>query len=299
MHYSTRFAPESFRASFVADRKAGLKLREIQQKYRISKNTIYRWLKRDSVASRRSTPLQQPRRLSAEVEQRIIEARRETHWGPNRLGFQLGMPASTIYKVLKRYGINRLFPKSRLPVVRYEKSTPGALVHVDVKKLGTLGLYDDPRKRRHGPGHECLHVAIDDCSRTGYGEIHANETAAAATAFLERMIAWYASIGVKVERVMTDHGAAYTSTYWRDDCQLLGIRHVLIPVRHPQTNGKVERFIRTISDEALKGRVYGTTQARALALGNYLGHYNAKRQHTAIEGLTPFQKLIQKSTPGV
>lgn len=299
MHYSTRFAPESFRASFVNDRKGGLKLREIQQKYRVSKSTIYRWLKRESTETRRSTPRFQPRRLAADVEQRIIEARTQTRRGPNRLSYLLGISASTIYKVLKRYGINRLYPKSKLPAVRYEVSTPGALVHVDVKKLGTLGLYDDPRKRRHGPGHECLHVAVDDCSRTAYAEIHGNETAAAATAFLERMIAWFASIGVTVEHVMTDHGVAYMSSYWRDDCQLLGIRHVLIPVRHPQTNGKVERLIRTISDEALKGRAYGTPQARAHALENYLADYNTKRQHTAIDGLTPFQRLVQKSTPGL
>jgi transposase InsO family protein len=299
MHYSTRFDPKSFRASFVADRKAGLKQCEILRKYRIAKSTLQRWLKRDSMESRRSTPHRQPRRLSAEVEQRIIEARLRLHWGPNRLSYLLGIPASTIYKVLKRYGINRLFPKNKLPVVRYEMSEPGALVHVDVKKLGTLGLYDDPRKRRRGPGHECMHVAKDDCTRTGYAEIHPNETAAAATAFLERMVAWFASIGVKVERVMTDHGVAYTSSYWRDDCQLLGIRHVLIPVRHPQTNGKVERLIRTISDEVLKGRAYGTTEARARALENYLAFYNTKRQHTALGGLTPFQKLVQKSIPGL
>lgn len=299
MHYSTRFAPESFRASFVADRKAGLKQCEIQRKYRIAKSTLRRWLKRDSMEARRSTPHRQPRKLAAEVEQRIIDARMALQWGPNRLSNLLGIPASTVYKVLKRRGINRLHPKCKLPVVRYEKSTPGALVHVDVKKLGTLGLYDDPHKRRHGPGRECLHVAEDDCSRGAYVEIHANETAGTATAFLERMAAWFASIGVTIERVMTDHGSAYTSSYWRDDCQLLGIRHVLIPIRHPQTNGKVERLIRTISDEALKGRAYGTPQARAHALENYLAYYNTKRQHTALGGLTPFQKLVQKSIPGV
>lgn len=298
MHYSARFDTKAIRALFVADRKAGLKQCEILRKWRIAKSTLYRWLDRESLEPRRSTPHRQPRRLAREVEQRIIEARNALHWGPNRLGYHLGIPASTVYKVLKRYGINRLNPKSKLPVIRYEESTPGALVHIDVKKLGTLGLYDDPRKRRRGPGGECLHVAIDDCTRSGYAEVHHNETAATATAFLERMVAWFESIGVKIKRVMTDHGVAYTSSYWRDDCQLLGIRHVLIPVRHPQTNGKVERFIRTISDEALKGRVYGTTEARARALEKYLPHYNTERQHTAIGGLTPFQRLVQKSIPG-
>ncbi len=298
MHYSTRYAPETFHAQYVANRKAGLTIRELQQKFQVSKSTLYRWLKRDSMENRRSTPHHQPRRLNAEVEQRIIAARQQLRWGPNRLADHLGIPASTIYKVLKRHGINRLFPKCTLPSVRYEMATPGALVHVDVKKLGTLGLYDDPHKRRHGPGHECLHVAIDDCGRVAYAEIHGNETACTAIAFLERMIIWFASIGVKVERVMTDRGVAYTSSYWRDVCQLLGIRHVLIPVRHPQTNGKVERLIRTISDEALKGHVYGTIEARARELENYINDYNTRRRHTAIGGLTPFQRLAQKSIAG-
>ena len=299
MHYSTRYAPETFHAQFVADRKAGLTLREIQSKHRVSKHTIYRWLNRESMAARRSTPLRQPRKLAAQIEQRIIDARKRTSRGPRRLADLLGIPASTIYKVLKRYGISRLSPKCKLPTVRYEMATPGALVHIDVKKLGTLGLYADPHQRRRGPGHECLHVAIDDCSRVVYAEIHGNETAATATAFLERTVEWFASIGTRVERVMTDHGVAYTSTYWRDVCQLLGLRHVLIPVRHPQTNGKVERVIRTISDEALKGYVYGTTEARARSLENYIDDYNTRRQHTAIGGLTPLQKLVEKSTPGL
>jgi len=299
MHYTTRWNAEAIRAGIVADRQAGMLIREIQAKYNVSKHTVYRWLKRPDCKSRPSTPHRQPRRLREETEQMVIMARQQQRLGPNMLAYQLHMPASTIYKILKRFGINRLVPKSTLPSVRYEMETPGAMVHIDVKKLGTLGLFTDPHKRRHAPGYECMHVGIDDCTRIGYDEVHPNETAGTATAYLERLVQWYASIGVRVDRVMTDRGPTYTSRYWRDTCQLLGLRHVLIRPRRPQTNGKCERWIRTISDEALKGRAYGTIEARAEAIKNYVNAYNTRRQHTAIDGLTPFQRLAQKSTPGL
>src|SRR5579863_1959453 len=195
MHYTTRWDAEAIRSSIVADRKTGMIVREIQRKYNVSKHTVYRWLKRPDCKSRPSTPHHQPKRLTAEVEQRVIAARQQRKVGPNVLGFELAMPASTVYKVLRRHGINKLFPKSHLPSVRYELPTPGAMLHIDVKKLGTLGLFDAPHKRRHGPGYECMHVAIDDCTRVGLAEIHPNETANTATACLERMVRWYASIG--------------------------------------------------------------------------------------------------------
>ena len=298
MHYTTRWDVETLRAGIVADRKAGMLIREIRAKYQISRHTVYRWLRRDSFASRSSRPHRQPRRLTQEIEQRIIAARQTLKQGPDMLAFELHLPASTIYKVLKRYGINRLAPKEQLPTVRYEHATPGALIHIDVKKLGTFGLNDDLNRRRKGLGFECLHVAIDDCTRTGYPEVHPNETAATASAYLERMIRWYASIGVRIERVMTDRGAAYTSHLWRDTCQLLGVRHILIRPRRPQTNGKVERWIRTISDEALRGRHFGTLEARANALANYVNRYNTRRPHTALGGRTPLQMLVEKSTSG-
>lgn len=299
MHYTTRWDVSAVRAGIVADRHAGMLVRQIQAKYQVSKHTVYRWLRRERFESRSSRPHRQPRRLAPEVEQRIIEARRAQRLGPNMLAFQLHLPASTVYKVLKRHGINRLAPTTRLPSVRYELPTPGALVHIDVKKLGRLGLHADPRQRRRFPGHECLHVAIDDCTRIGYAEIHPNELATTAAAFLERLVLWYASIGIRIERVMTDRGAAYTSRLFRDTCQLLGIRHVLIRPRHPQTNGKCERWIRTISDEVLKGRAYGMLEARAEAIKNYVNYYNTQRPHTALGGRTPFLRLAEKRTPGL
>ena len=293
MHYTTRFAPESIREGIVAARRSGMTVAQIQRSFNVSKHTVYRWLNRSDTQTRSSRPHRQPRWLGAEIEQRIVAARQELRWGPNRLANHLGMPASTVHKVLRRHGINRLAPKEHLPAVAYQKDVPGELVHVDVKKLGRLGLEADQRLRRRFPGHECLHLMIDDCTRIGYAEIHPIETAATSTAFFERAVDWYASIGIGVQRVMSDRGAAYTSLRWRDTCQLLGLRPIYTRPRRPQTNGKCERWIRTIVDEALRGRAYGSLQARARVIGNYVNNYNTRRQHTALGGLTPFQKLLK------
>jgi len=292
MYYSTRFKAETIRAALIADHACGMRMRDLRIKYQLAKSTIYRWLNRPSVMTRSSRPHRQPRRLHPQIEQRILAARQAVQVGPNRLSDQLGIPASTIYKVLKRHGINRLFPKSELPAMRYEHPTAGDLVHVDVKKLGAIGL-SGPHRWRRGPG-ECLHVMIDDHSRGLYVEIHPNETAATSCAFFERGVEWFASLGVQIRRVLTDHGRSYISGHWRDTAQLLGVRAMYCRVRHPQTNGKVERVIRTIVDEALRDRDLGDEQARAHTIEKYIPYYNSRRQHTAIGGLVPFQRLLPK-----
>ena len=292
MYYSTRFKAETTRAALIADYKGGVRLCDLRIKYRLAKSTIYRWVNRTSVATRSSRPHRQPRRLDPQIEQRIIAARQAAHVGPDRLSNQLGIPASTIYKVLKRHGINRLFPKTKLPARRYEHPVPGDLVHADVKKLGSIGLSGLHRWRR-GPG-ECLHLMIDDHSRALYVEVHPNETAATTCAVLERGVEWFASLGVQVRRVLSDRGRNYISGHWRDTAQLLGIRAMYCRVRRPQTNGKCERVIRTIVDEALRNRDLGNEQARAHAIEKYVAYYNSRRQHTALGGLVPFQRLLPK-----
>jgi transposase InsO family protein len=292
MYYNTRFKAETIRAALIDDHNHGMRMRDLRSKYRLAKSTIYRWIKRPSVLTRSSRPQRQPRRLHPQIEQRILAARQAARVGPNRLSDQLGIPASTIYKVLKRHGINRLFPKIKLPAVRYEHPEAGDLVHVDVKKLGAIGL-SGPHCWGRGPG-ECLHLMIDDHSRALYVEIHANETAATSSAFLERGVEWFASLGVQVRRVLSDRGRNYISGHWRDTAQLLGMRAIYCRIRHPQTNGKCERVIRTIVDEALRNRDLGNEQARAHTIEKYVAYYNSRRQHTALGGLVPLQRLLPK-----
>lgn len=289
MHYSTRFAPETTRAAIVTAYRQGVSARIVAARFRVSLPTVYRWAKRESCSSRSSRPARQPRKSSPELELHVRQVREQTRRGPAYLALALGMPASTVYKILVRLGINTLAPQTELPPSgpRYEYAKPGGMLHVDVKKLHRLGLVG----RLRGPG-ECLHVMLDDHSRAVYTETQADESAPTASAFIEHGVAWFASLGVRCERVLTDNHPTYRSLRWRDTCQLLGLRALHTRPRRPQTNGKCERWNRTLMDEAIRGRVFASQQARACAIENWVNDYNAHRPHTAISGKAPLQQLL-------
>jgi transposase InsO family protein len=294
MHHTTYFAPETVRGQLVNGYKSGRSVARLSREYRVSRNTVYRWLRRDGVQSRSSRPHYQPRLSPSAVHERVRQAREATRKGPNYLAFQLGMPASTVYKILKRMGINRLAPREQLPPAqRYEWPQPGDLVHIDVKKLGSKGLQPMPRSQRRRVSHECLHVMVDDHTRIAFAEIYANERASTATLFLERGLAWFASIGVNVQRVLTDNAASYTSMLWQDTCQLVGVRHRRTRIRRPQTNGKCERWNRTLMEEAIPGTSFSSLEARAAAIQNFVNRYNTCRPHSALGGLAPFTRLLK------
>lgn len=296
MHCTTRFSPENIRKGIQTDRSAGMTLSAIAVKYAVARTTVHRWLHRPDTASVSSRPHHQPRRLERSVEERILTARAQRRVGPDTLAHELGIPASTIYKVLRRYGVNRLVPKSSLPAVRYEAPHPGALLHIDVKKLTSLGLSADPSIRRRWHGTECLHVAIDDHTRVAFCAVLPDERCDTAAAFLERATCWYRSVGVSIERVMTDRHPTYRSERFRLTTQLLGICQVFTRPRRPQTNGKCERLIRTISERVLRDQLYPSKEARAAALINFVPEYNVRRPHQGIYGCTPFQRLVECSS---
>jgi transposase InsO family protein len=200
------------------------------------------------------------------------------------------MPHSIVHKILVRLQINKLAPPEELPPPgpRYEHAHPGGLLHVDVKKLHRIGLH----KRPAGPG-ECLHVVLDDHSRAVYQEVHPDESALTAAAVLERSVAWFASLGVTCQRVLTDNHPTYRSLIWRHTCQLLQMRAMRTRPRRPQTNGKVERWNRTLLNEALRRRTFVSTQAREIAIDNFVNAYNAHRPHTALDGKAPLQRLFK------
>jgi transposase len=196
-----------------------------------------------ALADRPSTPKRQPRRCSRELEQRILAARAYAKAGPLIVAGQLGLPASTVWKVLHRHGVSRLRLPAREPVQRYERARPGELVHVDIKKLGrfwTLGkrvLGDPVGHRSPHAGWQYLHLAIDDHSRLAYAELLASESPADCAAFLRRAVACYAGHGISVERVLSDNGNGYRSFAWRDTCAALGIQRRYTRSYRPQTNG--------------------------------------------------------------
>lgn len=291
MHFSTYFSAESTRSKVIEAYKQGFSATQVSRQIGVSRRTVYRWLKRDGVSTRSSRPRRQPRKTSAAVEQRIKALREATGYGPLRLGQQLGMPSSTVYRILVRLGINTFAPKAALPPARrYEHALPGALLHVDVKKLHRLSLTTRPRER------ECLHVVIDDHSRVVYAERLPDETGPTAADCLERAVAWFETLGVRVQRVMTDNHPTYRGTQWRDRCALLGVRHLRTAPRRPQTNGKAERWIRTLLHEVLQRRTFASPEARAAAVLKFIPEYNCFRPHTALGGETPLHRLIKSVT---
>ena len=209
------------------------------------------------------------------------------------------MPLSTVSVVLRRHGLGRLGRIGLEQPVRYERSRPGELVHVDVKKLGRIEggagkrisgvrrhnhrrIIDAAGKRRLTVGWEYVHVAVDDYSRLAYAEVLADERAATAIGFLTRALAFFARHGIQVERVLTDNGSAYISTLHALACRRLGIRHLRTRPRRPQTNGKAERFIRTLTNDWAYGAIYRSSHERTRALDGWLWHYNHRRKHSAL-----------------
>ena len=212
----------------------------------------------------------------------------------------LGMPLSTVSVVLKRSGLGRLGRIGLEPAVRYERSRPGELIHIDIKKLGRIeggagkrvggrlpGSYrprhaDGLGSRRGTIGWEYVHVAVDDYSRLAYAEVLPDEKAATAIGFLKRALAFFGRHGIRVEGILTDNGSAYRATIHALACRALGIRHSRTRPYRPQTNGKAERFIRTLLNGWAYGAIYRSSHERTRALDGWLWHYNHRRRHSAL-----------------
>lgn len=275
----------------------------------VSRATVYKWLARfrgegvAGLADRSSCPRRSPRRLSASSERRIVQLRQRRKLGPHRLGAILGVPRSTCYAVLRRHGLQRLDWMDRPTgevIRRYERERPGELIHVDVKKLGRIPpgggwrLHGRQPGLTHnaGAGYDYIHSAVDDHSRLAYSEIHADERVDTCAAFLVRAREFYAANGVVVERVMTDNAMAYRVGHaFREAAALLGVRQVFTRSHRPQTNGKVERFNRTLLDEWAYVRPYLTNEQRTRLLPQWLHLYNHHRSHTALGGLPPIARV--------
>jgi transposase InsO family protein len=260
----------------------------------------YRYLELglDGLHDRSSRPRRSPTRTSPRVEERICRRRRADKVGPDRLAIRLGLPASTIYRVLVRNDLRRLDHMDRptaAPIRRYERTRPGELVHVDVKKLGRMldgggwrvhgrGKVAKPRGKYARTGYTYLHTAIDDYSRVAYTEALADESGATAAAFWRRAVAWFAARGVVVERVLTDNHFSYRGRLFNEALAETSVAHRYCRPYRPQTNGKVERFHRTLLEEWAYARPYWRESHRIAALARWLHRYNHHRVHTAVGG---------------
>ena len=265
-----------------------------------SRQTASKWVARhrrgEGLADRSSRPRRSPRRTPVRVEQAVLRARAELRQGPHPLGWALGLSPSTVHAILRRCGCSRLRQAApREAIVRYERRRAGELVHVDVKKLGRIGarghrVTGDRSKRTRGAGWQCVFAAVDDASRLGFARIYPDESADSALAFLAALERFYAEHGIRVERVLTDNGACFKRR-WQLACQGRGIAVRKTRPYRPQTNGKVERFIRTLLELWAYAYPYGHERERAAALPGALESYNRFRRHRALGGLTPLQRV--------
>jgi transposase InsO family protein len=291
----------------------GWKPSEAAKMFMVSTVTARKWAARwrtegsAGMQDRSSRPRSSPTRTPRPVVRQIVRLRWRHRLGPVQIGGQLGMPASTVHAVLVRCRLNRLSRIDRVtgePIRRYEHDHPGSLIHVDVTKFGNIpdggghrfvGRQQGRRNKRTTPGlprngyrpltgTAYLHTVLDDHSRLAYVEICRDEKATTAAGVLQRAVAWFADRGIHVERVLSDNGACYRSTAWRDACTALDLTHKRTQPYRPQTNGKLERFHRTLADGWAYARRYDSEAARRAALPAWLHFYNHHRIHSAIGG---------------
>ena len=274
----------------------------------MSRQTVYKWLRRfeeegeAGLGDRSSRPRRSPRRLAAVVEDRVVADRLAHREGPHLMAGRLGVPCSTVYAVLRRRGLARLRDLDRptgIPI-RYERDCPGELLHVDTKKLAKVP--DGGGWRGHGRGqagrtqrvgYEYVHSAVDDHSRFAYSEIHDNQTSETCAAFILRAARAFAALGYRIDRVMTDNAWGYRrGQAFADALAHLGATHKLTRPYRPQTNGKVERFNKTLTDGWAYKTLYDNNQARRQALTAFLDHYNHHRPHSSLDGKPPITRVV-------
>ncbi|WP_354261514.1 IS481 family transposase [Agrococcus sp. UYP10] len=303
--------------------ESGWPVRRVAERFQCSPATVSRWSSRraegEPMTDRSSRPLSSPRRTPSRLERRIICLRFTRRWGPHRIGYHLRIPRSTVSHVLSRYRMPLLahldqatgLPTRRPRPVRYEAAAPGQLVHVDIKKLGRIpdgggwrvhgrGSAQDraagavrDRAARAGAagsrGYAFLHHAVDDHSRLAYSEILTDERRETAAGFWSRARDFFRAAGFEVTAVMTDNGSCYRSHVFRD--ALEGIQHRRTRPYRPQTNGKVERFNRTLANEWAYASTYRSEAERAATYDAWVHTYNHHRPHTALNGQTPAQRV--------
>jgi transposase InsO family protein len=316
LHANARTCPNSRRLLVERVDTEGWSLTKAAEAAGVSERTARKWLARfreqgeAGLLDRSSAPRRVPSRLGAD-RVAAIEALRRLRMTAAEIAELLSIALSTVSRWLRRIGLGRL---SRLeppePPNRYEKRRAGELVHLDVKKLGRIlaaghrvtGKRSQVKVTRAGKrvglaGWEFVHVCVDDATRLAYAEVLTDERGATAAGFLRRAVAWFASLGVRVERIMSDNGACYRSRCHAGVCGELRLGHTFTRPYRPRTNGKAERFIQTLTRRWAHGAVYGTSAERTAALAGWLDHYNFKRRHGSLGHKSPAARLAELEQP--
>jgi len=290
----------------LCHQQLGLSLRATAAAYGVCEKTVRRWLARakaqdfpQRLADRSSTPLRQPLKTSSALEAQILALRRQRR-SYAQIRMVLPVSKATLSRVLRRHGLHRLasLEPPQPPPIRYEREAPGELLHLDIKKLGRFAkpgvrATGDRTARNPGAGVESLHVAIDDHSRLAFACLLPDEKIPSALDALRQAVAFYQDHGITIQRLLTDRGSTYRSKLFAATCRDLGLKHRFTRPYRPQTNGKAERFIQTITREWAYARPYDSSDHRAIFLPHYLHDYNFHRPHSALNSLPPSSRLPQ------
>jgi len=306
MHANATLTPLT-RAKMVHHHLAsGASLRATANAFGVSDKTVRKWLKRSQLSGspqrledHSSVPRRQPRKTPPDLEAQILALRRQRRSYAQML-MVLPISKASLSRILRRHGLNRLaaLDPPKPPVLRYERAAPGELLHLDIKKLGRflqpgVRATGDRSHRNPGAGTESLHVAIDDHSRLAFACLFPDEKTPSVLAALHQAVAFYQAHGILIQRILTDRGSTYRSKLFAAACHQLRIRHLFTRPYRPQTNGKAERFIQTITREWAYARPYDSSDHRASFLPLYLHDYNFHRPHSALHYLPPSSRLPQ------
>jgi transposase InsO family protein len=312
LHGNAKLGPAGRRAVVMLVEVRGLSQRQAAARSGVGKTTVKRWVDRYKRASeedrasgrcfvdRSSRPHRSPNQVPAVEAERICAARQRSGWGPRLIAGETGHPHATVWRCLHRAGLSRPPRLSREAPRRYEWPCPGDLLHIDTKRFARFtrpghAVTGDRHRTsadiRRRVGYEWVHSMVDDHSRLAYSELHPDERAVTVTRFVERGLAFFAALGITTKRLMSDNAWAYTHN--RSLAALLadhGAKHLLIPPRRPQVNGKVERYQQTLKREWALGHIYRSSEHRADALTYWLSHYNEHRPHSALNGSPPITR---------
>jgi transposase InsO family protein len=303
-HKNARLTPKGREAMVRAVVDDGLSKAEAARRFNTTPRTVDKWVERyrkegvDGLRDRSSRPLCSPDQTPLATRD-AIEGLRRQRYTLAQIAAQVGVSLATVSRVLRKRGLSKLSAlEPAEPVRRYERDKPGELIHIDIKKLGKFNRIGHRitgdrtgQSNSRGVGWEYVHVCIDDHSRISFAEIKPDQKRRSAVAFLKAAVAYYASLGIRVERVMTDNGSCYKSFAFRRACKRLGLRHIRTKPYTPKTNGKAERFIQTTLREWAYAYAYETSRQRKQQLPTWLHHYNWHRPHAGIDDKTPISRL--------
>ena len=303
IHKNARLTPRG-REILIARLERGEHPLDVATAMGASVSTVYKWRRRyraeglAGLMDRSSRPNASPNRTPDDVEAKVVALRKERRIY-HRIAAEVGVSRATVGRILTRHGLNRwrdLEPAQ--PACRYERDHPGEMIHIDIKKLGRFNRVGHRitgdrtgQSNSRGIGWEFVHVCVDDHSRLGFADVMPDERKQSAVTFLKAAVAWYARLGLTIERVMTDNGSCYRSKAFNKACSALGLRHIFTKPYTPRTNGKAERFIQSSLREWAYARAYANSDQRTHELQRWMHHYNWHRPHAGIKGKTPFSRL--------